>query len=66
MTDEERQKLCQKVLSYLRDPARDFRSDIQSDVAFNWAAEEIERLAEQLKKSQAKVHELEADLDDYL
>jgi nucleoside-triphosphatase THEP1 len=45
MTDEERQKLCQKVLSYLRDPARDFRSDIQSDVAFNWAAEEIERLA---------------------
>jgi hypothetical protein len=54
MTDEERQKLCAKLRSGAAN-----RLELE-------AADEIEQLIEQLKTSQERIRELEAELDDYL
>jgi cytochrome oxidase Cu insertion factor (SCO1/SenC/PrrC family) len=61
MTDEERDtRHGLELASALR------KHDVAIVNLRDSAADEIERLAKELKKSKAKVRELEAELDDYL
>jgi DNA primase catalytic subunit len=57
MTDEERREL----VAYLRNPGHDFRGDKALAEEILVAADEIERLAGQLRKSRARVRELETE-----